>query len=307
MENLGEDDALLGGPVMTILGKILVIVNLVIAVLVGGFLVFVFARSTNWKKATDHALQENTALRASVAGTKSVTTSLIAERETVINERTKLQEQIDTLKKDYDKKIDDLKKTLSKQETETQKSQVTATAAKAEATRLVAEVADQRKIVTARETTINNLETKNKKLLEDKVNAEQGRDSLKQRTQYLVSQLEALSKKLAQAESRGPSGGVLAKSSNAKNPPSVYVRGKVTEVMRERGLVEISLGSDQGVNEGNTMEVYRLKPRPEYLGSIKILDAKYNRSVGRLIKPEAGTRRSPIVKGDEVASKILTR
>ena len=71
--------------------------------------------------------------------------------------------------------------------------------------------------------------------------------------------------------------------------------------------MEISLGSDQGVNEGNTMEVYRLRPKPEYLGSIKILEAYHTKAVGRVMKSEDAGRHSPVVKGDEVASKIMTR
>src|SRR5205823_183634 len=41
----------LGGTTMTVLGKILVILNLVFAIVVGGLLVVVYSRHTNWEAA----------------------------------------------------------------------------------------------------------------------------------------------------------------------------------------------------------------------------------------------------------------
>ena len=40
-----------GGTIMTILGKILVILNLVFALVVGGLIVVVYSRSSNWEAA----------------------------------------------------------------------------------------------------------------------------------------------------------------------------------------------------------------------------------------------------------------
>src|SRR5207302_935288 len=40
-----------GGTIMTILGKILVILNLVFALVVGGLVVVMYSRSTNWEAA----------------------------------------------------------------------------------------------------------------------------------------------------------------------------------------------------------------------------------------------------------------
>jgi hypothetical protein len=76
--------------------------------------------------------------------------------------------------------------------------------------------------------------------------------------------------------------------------------------MRDRGLVEISIGSDDGINVGHTLQVYRLKPRPEYLGRIRILDAEHHKAVGQIMKSD-GVRHSPMAKGDEVASSINAR
>jgi hypothetical protein len=67
--------------------------------------------------------------------------------------------------------------------------------------------------------------------------------------------------------------------------------------------VTISIGSDDAVSTGQTLEVYRLKPRPEYVGMIRVLDTHFKDSVAHAINP---LRAGPIQKGDIVASRIIT-
>src|SRR5262249_10327003 len=54
-----------------------------------------------------------------------------------------------------------------------------------------------------------------------------------------------------------------------KNPPAENVEGMVTKVDAQTGLVTVSVGSDDGVQKGNTLEVYRLNPA-KYLGTVRI-------------------------------------
>ena len=76
------------------------------------------------------------------------------------------------------------------------------------------------------------------------------------------------------------------------------VPGVVTAVS-ERGLVEISLGSDDGVQIGNFMHVFGT--RGDYAGKIQIKRVSTDRAVGEII-PE--TRNRPVKKGDNVAANI---
>jgi hypothetical protein len=86
------------------------------------------------------------------------------------------------------------------------------------------------------------------------------------------------------------------------NPPPDDVRGRVTAVNERDGLVTINLGSDAGLSKGHTLFLYRLKPRPTYLGTLRIDDVKPNEAVGKpFISGAFGAR---IQKDDEVASKI---
>ena len=65
----------------------------------------------------------------------------------------------------------------------------------------------------------------------------------------------------------------------------------------------ISIGTDHGINVGNTLEVFRIKPEPKYLGTIRIVDAQAHQAVGRLT---AAPRYGALAKGDIVASKIMS-
>jgi hypothetical protein len=289
------------------MGKILAFFNFIAAMALGAFLLFDFATRTNWKAAVDQAQQEVTAARASAAALQATTLQTKSLLDKTTSERDALQKRLDDQKKEYEKKLSSQTDLTDEQSRQAKASTAVETASKAEATRLNEEVKMAQKTVSDRDATILALETKNKALQDRAVAAEQSRDSLKQRNEYLLDQLELTSKKLVKLEAGGAAVGGPARSATAKNPPTVFVRGIVTSVVRDRGLVEISLGSDQGVNEGNTLEVYRLKPKPEYLGTIKILDAHHTKAVGRIMKSETGARHAPIAKGDEVASKILAR
>ena len=96
--------------------------------------------------------------------------------------------------------------------------------------------------------------------------------------------------------------GVPIREPHDTNPPAKEVEGKVRRVSGK--WVEIDLGTDNGIKEGNTVEVYRLQPRPDHVGTIRITDARHHVSVGYLVlQPDAG-RDVGLKEGDIVAPRI---
>lgn len=66
-------------------------------------------------------------------------------------------------------------------------------------------------------------------------------------------------------------------------------------------LVEISIGKDDGVEEGQSLLVYRLAEKSKYLGKIEIVYVTADKAVGTLVDdPKNG----PIKKGDNVSAKL---
>ena len=83
------------------------------------------------------------------------------------------------------------------------------------------------------------------------------------------------------------------------NPPAGLIKGKVLKIdPKDKTLVEINVGTDNGVEKGHTLEVYRLQPRAEYLGRIQVVAASPHRAVGRAMMA------ARIKVDDEVASSI---
>lgn len=78
-------------------------------------------------------------------------------------------------------------------------------------------------------------------------------------------------------------------------PPQL--RGKVLAVGREN-MIEVSLGTDDGLRVGNTLEVFR---GSKYLGRVEVTHAESDRAVGKIIP---GFRKAPIQKDDDVATRL---
>jgi len=88
----------------------------------------------------------------------------------------------------------------------------------------------------------------------------------------------------------------------AENRRSETIRGLIEKVDRDSGLLQLSVGSDSGLGKGETLEVFRLKPAPQYLGMIRSIEVQPRSSIGRRLT--AAGRDMPLQPGDQVASRI---
>lgn len=86
-------------------------------------------------------------------------------------------------------------------------------------------------------------------------------------------------------------------SLTAHIPPPID--GRITRVSQTiNGLVEISLGSDDGIRKGHEFDIYR---DLEYLGRLKITETSTNHAIGELIED---LTRGPIKEDDRVTTKL---
>jgi len=88
------------------------------------------------------------------------------------------------------------------------------------------------------------------------------------------------------------------------NPPKEKVKGKVTAIDEKTGVVTISVGKDAGLEKDHTLQVYRLKPKPAYLGTLRIIEVEKNQATGKMTL-RVGKDMPGVQVGDEVASSIL--
>jgi hypothetical protein len=126
-------------------------------------------------------------------------------------------------------------------------------------------------------------------VLTDQINALEGtKKTLEERQGALVEQLARMKLVLDRHE--------LTEFTDVTNIPPV-VDGVVTAV-GDSDLIEISIGSDDGLREGHTLEVYR---EASYIGRVVIQSTEPDRAVARILKDY---RKGIIKKGDRVATKL---
>jgi len=295
---------------MNTVGKTLVILNFLFAVIVGGFLVVDFATRSDWKTAYKSLNDQVTVLKAD-------RDTAVDSMNPLINKNKELETKLENLKKDMDDqavkaKADQLKfeGQLLDTKIELDDARLSLTKARTDVERLKVAEADLRGIVKEREAKILSLQDINAKLGVAAIASEQKAVTAAERNQELLKQVQDLTAQMNQIKLAGATGqvpGITVKTGTTLNPPPTLVKGKIERVdPADKTLVEISLGTDQGVNKNNTLEVFRTSPEPKYLGVVRIVDANFNKSVGRLIVAPGTTVRPQLQVGDSAWS-YLTR
>lgn len=172
--------------------------------------------------------------------------------------------------------------------------------------RLVEEITQLTKGIQDREATIVKLEADVKSFRGLAVTNESLAKAIQTRNELLLEQLREVEQKMARMQA-GANNIAGIKISNGFNPPAVKVNGKIVKVDNiDNGLVEISLGTDDGVDKHNTLDVFRFNPEPKYLGTVRIVDAYHHKSVARLIAAGGPAALRPQLKqGDLVASSVI--
>jgi hypothetical protein len=308
---------------MTAVGKILVILNLVFAFVVGTFAVMTYIARTHW--ADQYKKLENSyqVVKATSDTYKADNDKLVKERDAynkallesgtragVINEKQDpskaAQATIDLLKKRQDETVAlkaDLKREKDKSDGfERQANQY-------KATMTVAQTGQQRQqedLVKLREVLAD--ETKrNTKLVEGinymrdrAVAAEIESKSYKARNGQLETQLQDLARQIAVVKAQGgrPVG---AASGSGRNPPPEAVEGLIQRI--DGKLVTLTIGSDAGLQKGHTLYVFGLTGNTGYRGQIKLVEVTPKVAVGEVM----GKLSSAIRVGDTASSEIMPR
>lgn len=289
---------------MNTIGKILVILNLVFALVVGGFLVIDFATRTNWKRSYESLKQEWLVAEANYKVSIKTLADLTNEIKRKSADLETLKQELADKEKAAKAREDSLALQLQEANDRAKDADLNYQKALAEKERLKEEIKGLAATVASREQTIASLQKESQRLRTEAIANENVAKAMQSRNENLLAQIQELHRKEALRDAGVGSDAVVARNPNAPNPPSKYVKGKI-DVVDTKGsdtIVQISLGTDHGVNKNNTLEVFRLSPRPEYLGMIRIVDADPHKSVGKLMPAYGGKK--VLQQGDTVASTL---
>jgi len=281
---------------MNLIGKIFVVVIFVLSLVFMSLSMAVYATHKNWRTEVE---APKTGLQDRLKETQS--------------ELSKLKDEKNRLLGDLTKELDAKRSALTAAESKllvAQKHNTELEAQKAETERL------QREAIAANTSAQINTTTLRKevdRLREEVAKAYKERemhfneyrklstqyDNLTDEKRLLERRAGDLVKDLSQAEKLRIMAGLPKNADVSKIPPKV--EAVVTSVVGG-GLVEISLGSDAGLQVGHVLEVYRVgSGRSDYVGRIDVVRTEPNKSA---CKVDPKFLKSNIQVNDRVVSKI---
>jgi hypothetical protein len=282
---------------MTLMGKILVFLILVLAITQAALHLMFHVTQTNWKEGYAKIDKEYKLLAAEYQAAQ-------AEEQQAKDEAAKSVQKVesdrDTLKKQLDDektKYQTLLAQFNAEKDKGNKGEANLQGSTTDIARRQDEVKQLEETHKADEARVKELVDSNNQLRDRAVAAEIESKSLKERNSNLVNKLEEMSKELIRTKNGTAAGGATV---NAKNPPPENVEGKVTKT-DSSGLLTLDIGSDDGVLKGHTLEVFRLSPSAKYLGTVRVIQVTPHEAVAQPVNRPLG----PIQQGDKVASKIL--
>lgn len=295
---------------MNLFGKILIMLNLLMSLVFMGFAVAVYSTHKNWKevvtldKATAQATGKKVGLQFQLDDSKAINAQL---EEKLLALQKEIKQEL-AMRNARLQVLETEKENLTKQvETKTLEiEQVTAdkkiTSAAIES--LTIESGKKSAEIQALSDEIDRFRGELQSLFDkllvstDQVAKTQSElDRANAQAKVLVGQLSNYKKALSKLGVDNP----ITVASLGSPPPKIdgIVRASTPD-----GLVEISLGADDGLMRGHTLEVYREGATPnatKYLGRIEILSTKADISVGKVLQQY---RRGTIEKDDRVATRF---
>jgi hypothetical protein len=266
------------------------------------FAMAVYVTQKNWKDEVDRPRDQATAM---------LKPGLRFQLEDAKKESVDLKEQLATMQKRIEEVKEAEKQQRAKLETALAEQQTQREALQAEVTELNTKSRDQIAAVTAAQDNLTRLSEQVTKLNADMIAALGDRDAqftvatnktidlhnaysevkaLKERSLSLAKSIEFYKNKLASLGVKNPDEPV--------SEGTIAVDGVVTAIQRG-DLVEISIGSDDGLKVGSILHVYRAGRA--YLGRVQVIETSPDRSAAKILRD---SRTGVIQKGDRVATSL---
>jgi hypothetical protein len=289
---------------MTAVGKILVFVNLLFSLVVGGLVTMVYVARTHW---TDEYAKLDKRYQIAQASEGALGKEFAGQVDSARASEEAMRKQLKKALADLDAVAEangELKRSLEEQKVKETKGEAARAAAQLEIARRQADVEQIRTHLKDARKEVVQL-TLDKEAFRDKaVQATIDLKSVQDKNQQLVAQLEQNAKELVRLRTSGGARTTTVAGSGP-NPPQENIDGLIETTDPSSRLVTVTLGSDAGLTKGHTLEVYRpntiVPSHSKYLGRIRIVEVQATRAVGQW----EGRMTVPPQRGDHVASQIM--
>lgn len=273
---------------MNFIGKILVVLIFVMSVVFMSFAVAVYGTHQNWKAESEKQKGLVDIARTKLDEAEAEKKKLDAELTQVISAREQALAKLETERVQLAAQRDEVVKERDALLVKDKEAVVALKAAQQNLERLTGEVEGLR-------TEIRTAQGERDKQfaqvveLTDQIHQAQGEVTrLTERGLQLAQQLASANLVL---DRHG-----LNKDMPVDDIPPM-LRGKVLAINRDN-MIEVSLGTDDGLRVGHTLEVFR---GSKYLGRVEVLHTTTDRAVGKIVP---GFRKGIIQKDDDVATRF---
>ena len=286
---------------MTFVGKLLVIIQLVLSICFMVLAGAVFTRHMTWMQTAkdlqvtvDNGIADYSRLEAEK---NDEVKALKADLARVENEAADATAELRLAQNE----IENQKILIDTQKTELNTQQALATISGDEAKIRREEALSGRRINEQLNAALNDQNQRVRQLEDELFNKEVGAKSLEEKYDTMLKSLATLRKVLV-ANQLDPDPNKYAR----KLAPPPLVMGKVLDTKKSgrgtsRQLIEVSIGSDDGVTEGNVLFVYRIGEQNKYLGQIKLELVTPDRAVGVVVDR---AKNGVIEREDYVTTKL---
>lgn len=279
---------------MTLVGKILILLILIMSLVFMSFTVMVYSTHRNWKDLVENP---QSGLRAQLTKKQAEVQQLELKRQEALDQlahekaaRTKAIAVLEVRKLDMEEQLAKKEDELRTLQSDSRAAIKTLDTAQSEMARLKDEV-EQLRVEITQTRQDRNTQVAEVRTLTDKLNQGEGTlKRLKERNEQLVSELSRASLVVE-------GNGLSLDDPIDKIAPKLD--GVVTAV-RNNDLIEVSLGSDEGIRRGHEVDVYT--SQGGYLGRATVVETSNDRSVAKII---SAFRQGVMRKGDRVATRLL--
>jgi hypothetical protein len=283
---------------MTFVGKILVILIMAFSLVFLGISTVVFTTATNWKDRSTKQADEIKKVTGQLNDAKAKATAAEGELKKAQEEHKAQLAERDTRLADLDKKVIEANDEMTKARLALGTAQENAKTSLAEATARKGEIDVLRETLSKAQTQADQFSAQNieltdqKRILErEKATAEQNAKDLRDFTGRTIAYLR--------------SKGIPLENIDRLDPKSVPppVEGKVIDLNPTKRSMEISIGSDDGLANGQELYVFRVQPRAEYIGKVKIVSVYPDKAVADVIGNTVNGKK--VQEGDIVSSTFF--
>ena len=271
---------------MDTLGKIFVFAVMVMSVVFMSFAIAIFSSHTNWQKESERLQTELEQAVAERAAKESELSTLIDQNAASEKDQEQVVKKLETALQQKNTELADLKKKREAELSNLDKDIAELSEAKDErdaADELVGKLREE----------IHGLQDKLKKSVNDGASLASELHQSESELAMTTERKKQLEEQVANARDVLQQNGLSLKRPEIVIP---VVGGVVTAIAND--LAEVSIGSDDGLQAGHELEVFRAD---EYLGRLRVVSVKPDRAVVRVLKDFA---RGIVQRGDRVATRL---